>query len=132
MSFQDPISDCLTRIRNSLMRGKVEVSAPYSKVKHDLVNVLVNEGYLKSCKKVEEDNNKASINITLKYFNSQPAIKNIKRISKPSLRKYSGPEDLKPVKNGLGAYIISTNQGLMTDKQAKAKNIGGEVLCEVF
>lgn len=132
MSFQDPISDCLTRIRNGLMRGKVEVSAPYSKVKHDLVNVLVNEGYLKSCKKVEEYNNKASINITLKYFNSQPAIKNIKRISKPSLRKYSGPEDLKPVKNGLGAYIISTNQGLMTDKQAKAKNIGGEVLCEVF
>ena len=132
MSFQDPISDCLTRIRNGLMRGKVEVSAPYSKVKHDLVNVLVNEGYLKSCKKVEEDNNKASINITLKYFNSQPAIKNIKRISKPSLRKYSGPEDLRPVKNGLGAYIISTNQGLMTDKQAKAKNIGGEVLCEVF
>ena len=132
MSFQDPISDCLTRIRNGLMRGKVEVSAPYSKVKHDLVNVLVSEGYLKSCKKVEEDNNKASINITLKYFNSQPAIKNIKRISKPSLRKYSGPEDLKPVKNGLGAYIISTNQGLMTDKQAKAKNIGGEVLCEVF
>ena len=132
MSFQDPISDCLTRIRNGLMRGKVEVSAPYSKVKHDLVNVLVNEGYLKSCKKVEEDNNKASINITLKYFNSQPAIKNIKRISKPSLRKYSGPEDLKPVKNGLGAYIISTNQGLMTDKQAKAKKIGGEVLCEVF
>ena len=132
MSFQDPISDCLTRIRNGLMRGKVEVSAPYSKVKHDLVNVLVSEGYLKSCKKVEEDNNKDSINITLKYFNSQPAIKNIKRISKPSLRKYSGPEDLKPVKNGLGAYIISTNQGLMTDKQAKAKNIGGEVLCEVF
>ena len=132
MSFQDPISDCLTRIRNGLMREKVEVSAPYSKVKHDLVNVLVNEGYLKSCKKVEEDNNKASINITLKYFNSKPAIKNIKRISKPSLRRYSGPEDLKPVKNGLGAYIISTNQGLMTDKQAKAKNIGGEVLCEVF
>ena len=132
MSFQDPISDCLTRIRNGLMRGKVEVSAPYSKVKHDLVNVLVSEGYLKSLKKVEEDNNKSSINITLKYFNSQPAIKNIKRISKPSLRKYSGPEDLKPVKNGLGAYIISTNQGLMTDKQAKAKNIGGEVLCEVF
>ena len=132
MSFQDPISDCLTRIRNGLMRGKVEVSAPYSKVKHDLVNVLVNEGYLKSCKKVEEENNKASINITLKYFNSKPAIKNIKRISKPSLRRYSGPEDLKPVKNGLGAYIISTNQGLMTDKQAKAKNIRGEVLCEVF
>ncbi|MAW64582.1 MAG: 30S ribosomal protein S8 [SAR86 cluster bacterium] len=132
MSFQDPISDCLTRIRNGLMRGKDEVSAPYSKVKHELVNVLVSEGYLKSCKKVEEANNKASISITLKYFNEKPAIKNIKRISKPSLRRYSGPEDLKPVKNGLGAYIISTNQGLMTDKQAKVKNIGGEVLCEVF
>ena len=132
MSLQDPISDCLTRIRNGLMRGKVEVSAPYSKLKHDLVNVLVAEGYVKSCKKIDEENNKASINITLKYFNEKPAIKNIKRISKPSLRRYSGPEDLKPVKNGLGAYIISTNQGLMTDKQAKAKNIGGEVLCEVF
>ena len=82
--------------------------------------------------KVEEDNNKASINIVLKYFNSQPAIKDLKRISKPSLRRYAGPEDLKPVKNGLGMYIISTNQGLMTDKEAKAKNIGGEVLCEVF
>ena len=114
------------------MRGKDEVSAPYSKVKHELVNVLVSEGYLKSCKKVEEANNKASISITLKYFNEKPAIKNIKRISKPSLRRYSGPEDLKPGKDGLGAYIISTNQGLMTDKQAKVKNIGGEVLCEVF
>jgi small subunit ribosomal protein S8 len=114
------------------MRGKVEVSAPYSKMKHELVNVLVNEGYIKGCEKVEEDNNKASINIVLKYFNSQPAIKDLKRISKPSLRRYAGPEDLKPVKNGLGMYIISTNQGLMTDKEAKAKNIGGEVLCEVF
>jgi small subunit ribosomal protein S8 len=101
-------------------------------MKHELVNVLVNEGYLKSCEKIEEDNNKASINIALKYFNEEPAIKDLKRISKPSLRRYSGPEDLKPVKNGLGIYIISTNQGLMTDKDAKAKNIGGEVLCEVF
>ena len=74
----------------------------------------------------------AFINVVLKYHNSSPVIKTIKRISKPSLRKYSPSNDLKPVKNGLGAYIISTNKGLMTDKDAKSKNVGGEILCEVF
>ena len=131
MSFQDPISDCLTRIRNGLMRGKTNVLVPYSKLKHDLVDVLGSEGYLKSCSKTDE-NKKPMIDVELKYHKESPVIKELKRVSKPSLRRYSGPEDLKPVKNGLGAYIISTNQGLMTDKQAKAKNIGGEVLCEVF
>ena len=131
MSFQDPIADCLTRIRNGLMRGKVDVVAPYSKLKHELVNVLVSEGYIKSCEKTEQEG-KPFIKITLKYHNSAPAIKTIKRISKPSLREYSAWTDLKSVKNGLGAFIISTNLGLMTDKQAKAKNVGGEILCEVF
>ena len=131
MSFQDPIADCLTRIRNGLMRGKVDVVAPYSKLKHELVNVLVSEGYIKSCEKTEQEG-KPFIKLTLKYHNSAPAIKTIKRISKPSLREYSASTDLKSVKNGLGAFIISTNLGLMTDKQAKAKNVGGEILCEVF
>ena len=131
MSFQDPIADCLTRIRNGLMRGKVDVMTPYSKLKHELVNVLVAEGYIKSCEKAIEDG-KPSIKIVLKYHNSAPAIKTLKRISKPSLRRYSASSDLKSVKNGLGAFIISTNQGLMTDKEAKAKNVGGEILCEVF
>ena len=131
MSFQDPIADCLTRIRNGLMRGKVHVDAPYSKLKHELVNVLISEGYLKSCEKTEKDG-KPSIKIILKYHNASPAIKNIKRISKPSLRKYSASSDIKSVKNGLGALIVTTNQGLMTDKEAKAKNVGGEILCEVF
>ena len=131
MSFQDPIADCLTRIRNGLMRGKVHVDAPYSKLKHELVNILISEGYLKSCEKTEKDG-KPSIMIVLKYFNEAPAIKSIKRISKPSLRRYSASSDIKSVKNGLGALIVTTNQGLMTDKQAKAKNVGGEVLCEVF
>lgn len=131
MSFQDPIADCLTRIRNGLMRGKVHVDAPYSKLKHELVNILISEGYLKSCEKTEKDG-KPSIKIILKYHNASPAIKNIKRISKPSLRRYSASSDIKSVKNGLGALIVTTNQGLMTDKQAKAKNVGGEVLCEVF
>ncbi|MDA8982153.1 30S ribosomal protein S8 [Gammaproteobacteria bacterium] len=131
MSFQDPISDCLTRIRNGLMRGKAHVDAPYSKLKHQLVNVLVNEGYLKSCEKTDNEG-KPMIKIALKYHNEKPVIKNISRVSKPSLRKYSASSDLKQVKNGLGSFIISTNQGLMTDKDAKSKNIGGEILCEVF
>jgi small subunit ribosomal protein S8 len=131
MSFQDPISDCLTRIRNGLMRGKNHVLVPYSKLKHDLVNVLVSEGYLKACSKTDE-NNKPMIDVELKYHNESPVIKELKRVSKPSLRKYSGATDLDSVKGGLGSFIISTNQGLMTDKDAKAKNVGGEILCEVF
>ena len=131
MSFQDPIADCLTRIRNGLMRGKNNVSIPYSKLKHNLVNVLISEGYLKSCKKTSIEN-KAIIEVELKYHDEVPVIKELKRISKPSLRKYSSASDFDSVKGGLGAYIISTNQGLMTDKDAKAKNIGGEIMCEVF
>ena len=131
MSFQDPISDCLTRIRNGLMRGKNNVLVPYSKLKHDLVSVLISEGYLKSCKKTSLEN-KPMIDVELKYYDNAPVIKELKRISKPSLRKYSSASDFDLVKGGLGAYIISTNQGLMTDKDAKAKNIGGEILCEVF
>ena len=131
MSFQDPISDCLTRIRNGLMRGKNNVLVPYSKLKHDLVNVLVSEGYLKACKKTDE-NNKPMIDVELKYHNASPVIKELKRVSKPSLRKYSGATELDSVKGGLGSFIVSTNQGLMTDKDARAKNVGGEILCEVF
>jgi small subunit ribosomal protein S8 len=131
MSFQDPISDCLTRIRNGLMRGKNNVLVPYSKLKHDLVNVLVSEGYLKACKKTDE-NDKPMIDVELKYHNASPVIKELKRVSKPSLRKYSGATELDSVKGGLGSFIISTNQGLMTDKDARAKNVGGEILCEVF
>jgi small subunit ribosomal protein S8 len=131
MSFQDPIADCLTRIRNGLMRGKVDVDVPYSKLKHELVNVLVAEGYVKSCAKTEHDG-KPVLQVVLKYQNAIPVIKTLKRISKPSLRKYSPSSELKAVKNGLGAYIVSTNQGLMTDTEARSKNVGGEILCEVF
>ena len=131
MSFQDPISDCITRIRNGLMRGKNNVFVPYSKLKHDLVEVLVSEGYLKACKKTDLEN-KSIIDIELKYHDDKPVIKEIKRISKPSLRKYVGASNIESVKGGLGSYILSTNQGLMTDRDAKAKNVGGEILCEVF
>ena len=131
MSFQDPISDCITRIRNGLMRGKNNVFVPYSKLKHDLVEVLVSEGYLKACKKTDLEN-KSIIDIELKYHDDKPVIKEIKRISKPSLRKYVGASSIESVKGGLGSYILSTNQGLMTDRDARAKNVGGEILCEVF
>ena len=133
MSFQDPISDCLTRIRNGLMRRKSHVLIPHSKLKHELINVLIDEGYLKRCEKTEEsDSKKPMINVELKYHNEEPVIKELRRISKPSLRKYSSSVSLESVKNGRGSYILSTNQGLMTDRDARAKNVGGEILCEVF
>jgi len=131
MSFQDPTSDCLTRIRNGLMRGKKVVNAPFSKFKHELVSLLVKEGYLVSCEKISLDG-KDSLSISLKYINEAPAIREIKRVSKPSLRRYSSSSDLPEVKNGLGMYVLSTNKGLMSDKDARSQNIGGEVICEVF
>ena len=131
MSFQDPISDCLTRIRNGLMRGKKVVNTPFSKFKHELISLLVKEGYLNSCEKISI-NGKDVISISLKYADEAPAIRELKRVSKPSLRKYSSASDLEPVKSGLGLYVLSTSKGLMSDKEAKSQNIGGEVICEVF
>ena len=113
------------------MRGKKVVHAPFSKFKHELVLLLVKEGYINSCEKVSLDG-KDSLSINLRYINEAPAIREIKRISKPSLRRYSASTDLSEVKNGLGIYIISTNKGLMSDKDAKSLNVGGEVICEVF
>ena len=131
MSFQDPIADCLTRIRNGLLRGKQSIEMPFSKLKKELIDLLIKEGYLLSCQTIKREN-QSHIEVQLKYLDNTPAIKNISRVSKPSLRKYSGASDLKTVKNGLGIYVLSTNQGLLTDKQARLKNIGGEVICEVF
>ena len=131
MSFQDPTSESLTRIRNGLKRGKKVVNAPFSKFKHELVSLLVKEGYLVSCEKISLDG-KDSLSISLKYINEAPAIREIKRVSKPSLRRYSSSSDLPEVKNGLGMYVLSTNKGLMSDKDARSQNIGGEVICEVF
>ena len=131
MSFQDPIADCLTRIRNGLLRGKQSIEMPFSKLKKELIDLLVKEGYLLSCQTIKREN-QSHIEVYLKYLDNTPAIKNLSRVSKPSLRKYSGASGLKTVKNGLGIYVLSTNQGLLTDKQARSKNIGGEIICEVF
>ena len=113
------------------MRHKDVVLFPYSKLKHDLVNVLVDEGYLLSAEKVSMDS-KNFVSVGLKYFDGQPVIKNLERISRPGLRKYEGVKDLKEVNAGLGIYILTTNQGLMTDKTARSQNIGGEVLVRIF
>ena len=131
MSFQDPIADCLTRIRNGLLRGKQSIEIPSSKLKKELIDLLIREGYLLSCETIKKEN-KSQIEVYLKYIDTKPAIKKLSRVSKPSLRRYSGASDLKTVKNGLGIYVLSTNQGLLTDKQARSKNIGGEIICEVF
>tara|TARA_B100000427_G_scaffold153105_1_gene127519 strand:+ start:149 stop:535 length:387 start_codon:yes stop_codon:yes gene_type:complete len=126
----DPVADLLTRIRNALMRKKTSVSVPYSKLKHELVKLLVKEGFLADVKKVKKDFDE--LDITLKYFKDEPVIKELTRESKPGLRKYISYKDIKPHKGGLGLKVLSTSKGLMTDKDAIKEEIGGEVICRVF
>ena len=126
----DPIADLLTRIRNALMRGKATVNAPYSKLKYELSKLLVKEGFLTNVKKVKKDFDE--LEITLKYFNEEPVIKELVRESRPGLRKYLSYKDVKPYKGGLGLKVLTTSKGLMTDKDAIKKQLGGEVICRVF
>ena len=126
----DPIADLLTRIRNALMRSKETVNAPYSKLKHELAKLLVKEGFLSSVKKVKKDFDE--LEITLKYFEEEPVIKELVRESRPGLRKYLSYKEIKPHKGGLGIKIITTSKGLMTDREAIKKQMGGEVICKVF
>ncbi|HQG63568.1 MAG TPA: 30S ribosomal protein S8 [Bacteroidales bacterium] len=130
----DPISDLLTRIRNAIMAGHKVVEAPSSKLKTELARILFEKGYILSYKVVESENKQGTLKIALKYNpkNKKPAIKTLQRASRPGLRYYSGVDDLPRVLNGLGIAIISTSRGLMTDKEAKKENIGGEVLCYVY
>ena len=130
MSMQDPISDMLTRIRNSLEREMRDVTMPSSKLKVAIAEILKQEGYILDYK-VVEDSKKLSLVIDLKYFEGKPVIEMIKRVSKPSLRQYKATTDLPKVMGGLGVAIISTAKGVMTDKSAREHGIGGEVLCYV-
>ena len=132
MVFTDPIADMLTRIRNGLTARLSNVSVPASKEKLTIANILVKEGYVSSVEETEEGNKK-NIVITLKYDeNGEPVIQGIKRISKPGLRVYAGVEKLPRVISGLGIAIVSTNKGILTDKQARAAGVGGEVLAFVW
>ena len=130
MSMQDPVSDMLTRIRNAHHRSHPEVTMPASKLKASVAKVLQDEGYIGGYSVSEEI--KPSLTIELKYFEGQPVIEEITRISKPSLRQYVGSNDLPKVRSGLGIAVVSTSKGVMTDRAARAAGIGGEVLCTVF
>ena len=130
MSMSDPVSDMLTRIRNSQLRSKFDVKMPSSKLKVAIANIMKEEGYITGFS-VEEHNKKATLTIELKYFDGKPVIESIGRISRPSLRSYKAADDLPKVMGGLGVAIISTAKGVMTDKSAREQGIGGEVLCYV-
>lgn len=131
MSMQDPIADMLARIRNAQMAEKVSVAMPSSKTKVAIANVLKQEGFVSAVSVAEKDG-KNVLEIELKYFNGKPVIEEIHRKSRPGLRAYAGKESLPSVRGGLGVAIISTNKGVMSDKQARAAGVGGEVLCTVF
>lgn len=127
----DPIADMLTRIRNGLAVHKTELRLPYSKMKHRLADILVKEGYIASADK-DESTDLPELRVTLKYVEKNPAIQEIRRISKPGQRIYVGAKNLPYVYDGLGIAIISTSKGLMTNKDARTAQMGGEVICEVF
>lgn len=132
MVMTDPIADFLTRIRNGNMRKFDVVEAPASKIKRQIAEILKAEGYVKDVEYVE-DNKQGVIRVFLKYGkNGEKVITNLKRISKPGLRVYSKREDIPKVLNGLGIAIISTSEGLLTDKEARQKNVGGEVIAYVW
>ena len=130
MSMSDPISDMLTRIRNAQMAGKVSVVMPSSKLKVAIAGVLKEEGYLEDFA-VRTVDNKATLEIGLKYYAGRPVIERIERVSRPGLRVYKGSGEIPRVMNGLGMAIVSTPRGVMTDRKARATNVGGEVLCIV-
>ena len=129
----DPIADFLTRIRNAQMAAHRIVEIPASNLKKRMTEILYEKGYILKYK-FEDDNKQGLIKIALKYdaTSKQPAISKMERVSRPGLRQYSKPEELKRVMNGLGIAIISTSKGVMTDKEAKVQNVGGEVLCYVY
>lgn len=129
----DTIADYLTRLRNASLAGHRVVEIPSSKVKKEITKILFDQGYILSYK-FEEDKVQGSIKIALKYdkMTKDPVIKKLQRVSKPGLRKYTGADNLPRVLNGLGVAIVSTSHGVMTSKQAKNENVGGEVLCYVY
>jgi small subunit ribosomal protein S8 len=130
----DPVADFLTRIRNAVMAGHKVVEAPASSIKKDIARILYEKGYILSYKFLDDQGPQGTIKIALKYEpkSRKPAIKGIDRVSRPGLRQYSGVDEIPRVLNGLGIAIISTSKGLMTDKEAKNENVGGEVLCYVY
>jgi small subunit ribosomal protein S8 len=132
MSMNDPVGDMLTRIRNAQMRNKTNVSTPASKLRGWVLDVLKSEGYIRGYEAVVGEDGKPAIEVSLKYFDGEPVIKELRRISTPGRRVYVGVKEIPFVRQGLGVAIVSTPKGVMSDGQARATNVGGEILCTVF
>ena len=132
MAFVDPIGDMITRIRNAQMRSLSSVKIPGSKFRASILDVLKKEGYISDYKFLTDAKDKNSLTVSLKYDNGNPVIKEIKRVSKPGRRIYAKADSIPIIQNGLGLAIVSTSKGIMSDNDAKNKNIGGEIICRVF
>jgi small subunit ribosomal protein S8 len=130
--MNDPIGDMLTRIRNAQMRGKSSVITPASKLRAWVLDVLQSEGYIRGYEASTDTAGHPTLRIELKYYEGQPVIRELKRVSKPGRRVYMGVKDIPSIRNGLGVSIVSTPKGVMSDASARAANVGGEVLCTVF
>ena len=132
MTFVDPIGDMITRIRNAQMRLLNNVRIPSSKFREKILDVLKQEGYIADYKLLSDPDNKDSLSVDLKYNNGLPVIKEIKRVSKPGRRIYARATSIPKIQNGFGLAIVSTPQGVMSDNEARIKNVGGEIICRVF
>ena len=130
--MNDPIGDMLTRIRNAQMRHRSTVITPASKLRAWVLDVLKDEGYIRGYEKVTGENGHPAIEISLKYYEGEPVIRELQRVSKPGRRVYLGVDNIPQVRQGLGVSIVSTSKGVMSDASARAANVGGEVLCTVF
>ena len=132
MSFTDPIADMITRIRNAQLRALKTVAIPNSKFRARILDVLKEEGYISDYKFIPDTKNKGSLFVDLKYNNGLPVIREITRVSKPGRRIYTKADSIPKIQSGLGIAIVSTSMGIMSDNDARSKNIGGEIICRVF
>ena len=132
MTYTDPIGDMFSRIRNAQMRALSSIVIPSSNFRKNILEILKNEGYIRDFFIKKTENNKTSLKISLKYYEGDPVIKEIKRISKPGRRVYSRATSIPKVMNGLGLAILSTPKGVMSDTEARKNNLGGEIICRVF
>jgi small subunit ribosomal protein S8 len=132
MAVNDPLGDMLSRIRNAALRNKATVTSPGSRLRTSVLDVLKSEGYIRGYSTVEHKNGRSEVEIELKYFDGEPVIREIARVSKPGRRVYASVKNLPRINNGLGIAILSTPKGVMADHAARDANVGGEILCTVF
>ena len=132
MTLADPIGDMITRIRNAQLRTLYNVKVPSSKYRAKILEVLKQEGYISNYKLLPDSKNKSSLVVDLKYYHGLPVIKEIKRVSRPGRRVYARADSIPKIQNGLGLAIVSTSMGIMSDSDARIKNVGGEIICRVF